>query len=85
MVVNTKRLMLYNDKDEQALKEIKNYNTESTRTQGYFIGGRDNLTHLSPYMKKIGQGEIKLTNPLILKIIGRVLSGIKQMKGNSSI
>ena len=54
---------LYNDKDEQALKEIKNYNTESTRNQGYFIGGRDKpLRIVSPYMKKNGQGEIKLTN-----------------------
>lgn len=56
---------LYNDKDEQALKEIKNYNTEATRNQGYFIGGRDKpLRIVSPYMKKIGQGEIKLTNPI---------------------
>ena len=55
---------LYNDKDEQALKEIKNYNTESTRNQGYFIGGREKpLRIVSPYMKKNGQGEIKLTNP----------------------
>lgn len=54
---------LYNDKDEQALKEIKNYNTESTRNQGYFIGGREKpLRIVSPYMKKNGQGEIKLTN-----------------------
>ena len=59
---------LYNDKDEQALKEIKNYNTESTRNQGYFIGGRDKpLRIVSPYMKKIGQGEIKLTNPINTK------------------
>ena len=59
---------LYNDKDEQALKEIKNYNTESTRNQGYFIGGRDKpLRIVSPYMKKIGQGEIKLTNPVNTK------------------
>ena len=59
---------LYNDKDEQALKEIKNYNTESTRKQGYFIGGRDKpLRIVSPYMKKIGQGEIKLTNPINTK------------------
>ena len=59
---------LYNDKDEQALKEIKNYNTEATRNQGYFIGGRDKpLRSVSPYMKKIGQGEIKLTNPINTK------------------
>ena len=59
---------LYNDKDEQALKEIKNYNTESTRNQGYFIGGREKpLRIVSPYMKKIGQGEIKLTNPINTK------------------
>ena len=59
---------LYNDKDEQALKEIKNYNTESTRNQGYFIGSRDKpLRIVSPYMKKNGQGEIKLTNPINTK------------------
>ena len=59
---------LYNDKDEQALKEIKNYNTESTRNQGYFIGGRDKpLRIVSPYMKKNGQGEIKLTNSINTK------------------
>ena len=59
---------LYNDKAKQALKEIKNYNTESTRNQGYFIGGRDKpLRIVSPYMKKIGQGEIKLTNPINTK------------------
>ena len=59
---------LYNDKDEQALKEIKNYNTESTRNQGYFIGGRDKpLRIVSPFMKKNGQGEIKLRNPINTK------------------
>ena len=59
---------LYNDKDEQALKEIKHYNTESTRNQGYFIGGREKpLRIVSPYMKKNGQGEIKLTNPINTK------------------
>ena len=59
---------LYNDKDEQALKEIKNYNTESTRNEGYFIGGRDKpLRIVSPYMKKNGQGEIKLTNRINTK------------------
>ena len=59
---------LYNDKDEQALKEIKNYNTESTRNESYFIGGRDKpLRIVSPYMKKNGQGEIKLTNPINTK------------------
>ena len=59
---------LYNDKDEQALKEIKNYNTEATRNQGYFIGGRDKpLRIVSPYMKKNGKGEIKLTNPVNTK------------------
>ena len=59
---------LYNDEDEQALKEIKNYNTESTRNEGYFIGGRDKpLRIVSPYMKKNGKGEIKLTNPVNTK------------------
>ena len=59
---------LYNDKDEKALKEIKHYNTESTRNEGYFIGGRDKpLRIVSPYMKKNGQGEIKLTNPINTK------------------
>lgn len=59
---------LYNDKDKQALKEIKNYNTESTRNQGYFIGGREKpLRIVSPYMKKNGKGEIKLTNPVNTK------------------
>ena len=59
---------LYNDKAKQALKEIKNYNTESTRNQGYFIGGRDKpLRIVSPYMKKNSQGEIKLTNPINTK------------------
>ena len=59
---------LYNDKDEQALKEIKNYNTEATRNQGYFIGGRDKpLRIVSPYMKKNGQGEINLTNSINTK------------------
>ena len=59
---------LYNDKDEQALKEIKNYNTESTRNEGYFIGGREKpLRIVSPYMKKNGKGEIKLTNPINTK------------------
>ena len=54
---------LYNDKDEQALKEIKHYNTESTRNEGYFIGGREKpLRIVSPYMKKNGRGETKLTN-----------------------
>ena len=49
--------ILYNDKDEKALKEIKNYNTESTRNQGYFIGGRNKpLRIVSPYMKKNGKG-----------------------------
>lgn len=59
---------LYNDKDETALKEIKHYNTESTRNEGYFIGGREKpLRIVSPYMKKNGQGEIKLTNPINTK------------------
>ena len=59
---------LYNDKDKKALKEIKNYNTESTRNQGYFIGGRNKpLRIVSPYMKKNGKGEIKLTNPVNTK------------------
>ena len=59
---------LYNDKDEQALKEIKNYNTEATRNQGYFIGSRDKpLRIVSPYMKKNGQGEINLTNSINTK------------------
>ena len=59
---------LYNDKDETALKEIKHYNTESTRNEGYFIGGREKpLRIVSPYMKKNGNGEIKLTNPVNTK------------------
>ena len=59
---------LYNDKDEQTLKEIKHYNTESTRNEGYFIGGREKpLRIVSPYMKKNGKGEIKLTNPVNTK------------------
>ena len=59
---------LYNDKDEKALKEIKHYNTESTRNEGYFIGGRNKpLRIVSPYMKKNGKGEIKLTNPVNTK------------------
>lgn len=59
---------LYNDKDETVLKEIKHYNTESTRNEGYFIGGREKpLRIVSPYMKKNGQGEIKLTNPVNTK------------------
>ena len=59
---------LYNDKDKTALKEIKHYNTESTRNEGYFIGGREKpLRIVSPYMKKNGNGEIKLTNPVNTK------------------
>lgn len=59
---------LYNDKDETALKEIKNYKTEATRNEGYFIGGRDKpLRIVSPYMKKNGQGEINLTNSINTK------------------
>ena len=59
---------LYNDKDEQALKEIKHYNTESTRNEGYFIGGREKpLRIVSPYMKKNGLGEINLTNSINTK------------------
>lgn len=59
---------LYNDKDETALKEIKHFNTESTRNEGYFIGGREKpLRIVSPYMKKNGKGEIKLTNPVNTK------------------
>lgn len=59
---------LYNDKDETALKEIKNYNTEATRNEGYFIGGREKpLRIVSPYMKKHGRGETKLTNPINTK------------------
>ena len=59
---------LYNDKDETVLKEIKHYNTESTRNEGYFIGGREKpLRIVSPYMKKNGKGEIKLTNPVNTK------------------
>lgn len=59
---------LYNDKDETALKEIKNYNSEATRNQGYFIGGREKpLRIVSPYMKKNGRGETKLTNPINTK------------------
>ena len=59
---------LYNDKDETALKEIKNYNTESTRNEGYFIDGREKpLRIVSPYMKKNGRGETNLTNPINTK------------------
>lgn len=59
---------LYNDKDETALKEIKNYNTEATRNEDYFIGGREKpLRIVSPYMKKNGQGEINLTNSINTK------------------
>lgn len=59
---------LYNDKDETALKEIKYYNTESTRNEGYFIGGREKpLRIVSPYMKKNGRGETKLTNSINTK------------------
>lgn len=59
---------LYNDKDETALKEIKNYNTEATRNEGYFIGGREKpLRIVSPYMKKNGRGETNLTNPINTK------------------
>lgn len=59
---------LYNDKDETALKEIKHYNTESTRNEGYFIGGREKpLRIVSPYMKKNGRGETKLTNSINTK------------------
>lgn len=59
---------LYNDKDETALKEIKHYNTESTRNEGYFIGGREKpLRIVSPYMKKNGRGETNLTNPINTK------------------
>ena len=59
---------LYNDKDETTLKEIKHYNTESTRNEGYFIGGREKpLRIVSPYMKKNGRGETKLTNPINTK------------------
>ena len=59
---------LYNDKDETALKEIKHYNTESTRNEGYFIDGREKpLRIVSPYMKKNGRGETNLTNPINTK------------------
>ena len=51
-----KRLIHFIDKDETALKEIKHYNTESTRNEGYFIGGREKpLRIVSPYMKKNGK------------------------------
>lgn len=73
---------LYNDKDETALKEIKHYNTESTRNEGYFIGGREKpLRIVSPYMKKNGKGEIKLTNPVNTKDYRTRVIGMQQMKG----
>ena len=57
--------LLYNDRDEKALKQITRYNTLETNKQGYGYGSRDNpLRIVSPYMRKNGHGEIKLTNPV---------------------
>lgn len=57
--------LLYNDRDEKALKQITHYNTLETNKQGYGYGSRDKpLRIVSPYMRKNGHGEIKLTNPV---------------------
>ena len=57
--------LLYNDRDEKALKQITRYNTLETNKQGYGYGSRDKpLRIVSPYMRKNGHGEIKLTNPV---------------------
>ena len=56
---------LYNDRDEKALKQITRYNTLETNKQGIGYGNRDKpLRIVSPYMRKNGHGEIKLTNPV---------------------
>ena len=58
---------LYNDRDEKALKQITRYNTLETNKQGIGYGNRDKpLRIVSPYMRKNGHGEIKLTNPVNL-------------------
>lgn len=57
--------LLYNDRDEKELKQITRYNTLETNKQGYGYGSRDKpLRIVSPYMRKNGHGEIKLTNPV---------------------
>lgn len=54
---------LYNDRDEKALKQITRYNTLEANKQGVGYGNRDKpLRIVSPYMRKNGHGEIKLTN-----------------------
>lgn len=54
---------LYNDKDEEALKQIKRYNTGETYKQGYGVGSRNKpIRVVSPYMSKNGQGDPTLTN-----------------------
>ena len=54
---------LYNDRDEKALKQITRYNTLETNKQGIGYGNRDKpLRIVSPYMRRNGHGEIKLTN-----------------------
>lgn len=56
---------LYNDRDEKALKQIIRYNTLETNKQGIGYGNRDKpLRIVSPYMRKNGHGEIKLTHPV---------------------
>ncbi|MBF1219449.1 MAG: hypothetical protein HXM16_05330, partial [Fusobacterium periodonticum] len=56
---------LYNDRDEKALKQITRYNTLETNKQGIGYGNRDKpLRIVSPYMRKNGHGEIKLTHPV---------------------
>lgn len=56
---------LYNDRDEKALKQITRYNTLETNKQGVGYGNRDKpLRIVSPYMRRNGHGEIKLTNPV---------------------
>lgn len=56
---------LYNDRDEKALKQITRYNTLEINKQGIGYGNRDKpLRIVSPYMRKNGHGEIKLTNPV---------------------
>ena len=56
---------LYNDRDEKVLKQITRYNTLETNKQGIGYGNRDKpLRIVSPYMRKNGHGEIKLTNPV---------------------
>lgn len=74
---------LYNDRDEKALKQITRYNTLETNKQGYGYGSRDNpLRIVSPYMRKNGHGEIKLTNPVNIPSYRRVQIRIKQVIKN---